>query len=49
MAVNSLQILLVDCHILSLTYLKCGTYCANKKMKTRIYAAIHQGFTFKSV
>ena len=26
------------CHILSLTYLRCGTECANKKMKTRIYA-----------
>ena len=26
------------CHILSLTSLKGGTWCANKKMKTRIYA-----------
>ena len=26
------------CHILSLTYLRWGTECANKKMKTRIYA-----------
>ena len=27
------------CHILSLTYLKCDTYCANKKLKTQLYAA----------
>ena len=33
MEVNSFQILLVDGHILSLTYLKCGTWCANKKWK----------------
>ena len=27
------------CHILSLTYLKCGTWCADEKNKTQIYAA----------
>ena len=35
MEVNSFQNFAGWCHILSLPYLKCGTYCANKKWKPK--------------